>query len=104
MKTKIAFSAIAVLMVFSIPQMSCKNLAKAAAKHWTKKQIKKFKSNCKEKAIAKWNKEKGEKFCDCATDIVMEKYKNYDDAEKLDFATVISTARSCAFGNKNEMP
>ena len=99
MKTKITLFVIAALLVFSIPQYGCKNLAKAAAKHWTKKQIKKFKSNCKEKAVAKWNKEKGEKFCDCATDIVMEKYKNYDEAEKIDFATVLITAKSCAFGN-----
>lgn len=99
MRTKFILLGIVTMLIFSIPQMSCKNLAKAAAKHWTKKQIKKFKSNCKEKAVAKWNKEKGEKFCDCATDIVMEKYKNYDDAEKIDFSTVLITAKSCAFGN-----
>jgi len=99
MKTKITLFAITALLIFYIPQSGCKSVAKAAAKHWTKKQIKKFKSKCNESAVAKWNKEKGEKFCDCATDIVMEKYKNYDDAEKLDFATVIATARSCAFGN-----
>ncbi|MFZ5554052.1 MAG: hypothetical protein ACOZCO_13130 [Bacteroidota bacterium] len=99
MKTKILIALVSVLVIFAVPQTGCKNMAKAAAKYWTKKQIKKFKAKCNESAIAKWNKEKGEQFCDCATDIIMEKYKNYDEAEKLDFTAIIVAAKSCALGN-----
>ena len=80
----------------SVAVYSCKSMGKAAARYWTKKQIKAFKTKCEEGALGKFGESKGKDYCDCATDIIMEKYKNHDDAMKLGFTEILTTARTCA--------
>jgi hypothetical protein len=78
---------------------SCKNMAKAAAKHWTKKQIKKFKNYCTEKTSNKFGNERAISFCNCATNLIMEKYPNADDALNLQLMDIISSAKECVSAN-----
>jgi hypothetical protein len=75
--------------------ISCKAIAKAAAKHWTKKQIKEFVANCEEKSSKFMNKEKATKYCDCAVDKVAEKYPKFDDYKKIGIIEALKIAKDC---------
>jgi len=82
-------------LVASTSLIQCKSLARAAAKYWTKKQIKEFITNCENSAIGKFGESKGKDFCNCAVDVMAEQYQNYDDAKNINFAQLILSAKSC---------
>jgi hypothetical protein len=75
--------------------VSCKMVAKGAARYWTKKQIKEFVADCKTHAGKLVSEEKAEQFCDCAVDEVAEKYQNYEDVQKTGIAEVLKIAKNC---------
>ncbi|MCT4582335.1 MAG: hypothetical protein N4A35_13055 [Flavobacteriales bacterium] len=74
---------------------SCASLAKAAAKYWTKKQIKEFVNNCEEKSSRLIGADKAQQYCDCAVDVVAEKYHNYEDVQKASIIEVLKIAKDC---------
>ncbi len=74
---------------------SCKTIARTAAKHWSKKQIKEFVNNCEEKSSKIVGTKNASKFCDCAVDQVAEKYKNYDDAKSVSITEIVKIANNC---------
>ncbi len=82
---------IATLFVFS----SCKMFGRAAAKYWTKKQIKEFVANCETNAGKLIGEEKAKQYCDCAVDVVAEKYQNYEDVKKASIREVLRIAKDC---------
>ena len=75
--------------------LSCKAIAKAAAKHWTKKQIKEFVANCEEKSSKLMGEEKAAKYCDCAVDKVAEKYPKFEDYKKIGIIEALKIAKDC---------
>lgn len=94
MKSKVFLLIMAVALI-TFSMSSCKSLARAAAKYWTKKQIKEFLTNCEGSAIGKFGESKGKDFCGCAVDVVAEQYQNYDDAKNLNFLKILSSAKDC---------
>ena len=80
------------LVIFSAE--SCKSLAKASAKRWAKKKRKEFLHKCNDGAASKFG-EKGEEFCDCALDLVMDKYPNPDDGLSLKFIEILKLTKDC---------
>ena len=73
----------------------CKAIAKAAAKHWTKKQIKEFIANCEEKSSKLLGEEKAKHYCDCAVDKVAEKYPKFEDYKKIGIIEALKIAKDC---------
>lgn len=89
------------LVLFFVASMTiislgnCKAMARAAAKYWTKKQIKEFLNNCESSAIGKFGESKGKDFCGCAVDVVAEQYKNYEDVKDFNLARLLIAAKDC---------
>lgn len=83
------------IVFFSIAFGACASLAKTAAKYWTKKQIKEFVYNCEEKSAKLIGEEKAKKYCDCAVDVVAEKYNNYKDVKTASIIEVLKIAKDC---------
>lgn len=83
------------ILLFSVSVVSCKAVAKTAFKYWTKRQVKEFVSNCEEKTGRLLGDEKAKKYCDCAVDVVAEKYRNYDDLKSLSIPEVLKIANNC---------
>lgn len=81
--------------LISMTMLSCKAIAKAAAKHWTKKQIKEFVANCEEKSSVLMGEEKAAKYCDCAVDKVAEKYPKFEDYKKIGIVEALKIAKDC---------
>lgn len=90
-----AFAGISLMIV----PVSCKSVAKAAAKHWTKKQIKKYKKDCKTKVASLMNEEKADQFCTCAADNISQNL-DLEKANSLDGAAILKEAAKCAFSLK----
>lgn len=93
------FIALLLLIPFSLSTESCKSIAKAAVKHWTKKQIKSFKSDCETKVSKRFNPEKAKQFCDCATGTLSEKYPDAEQAKALNMLQLLSEASKCVNGD-----
>lgn len=74
---------------------SCKTIARAAARYWTNRQIKEFVSKCEDKSSLIIGQENAKKYCDCAVDVVAEKYRNYEDVKKASLADVLKIANDC---------
>jgi len=74
---------------------SCKAVARAAAKYWTKKQIKKFVGDCENRAAKLVGEDKAAHFCDCAVDKVSEKYNSFEDAKDISAIEIIQIAKGC---------
>ena len=74
---------------------SCNSIARAAAKYWTNKQIREFIGKCEDKSAIILGSEHAKKYCDCAVDVVAEKYRNYDDVKNASLADVLKVARDC---------
>ncbi|HYG50713.1 MAG TPA: hypothetical protein VD905_07405 [Flavobacteriales bacterium] len=93
MKKIVILSSVAIV---SISLIECKSMAKAAARYWTKQQIKEFKSKCNEGV--KNNKLIGNAsdFCDCATDNLSEKFHRYEDVKAMGILEIIKEAKDCA--------
>ena len=83
------------VITISVSMGSCKTMARAAAKYWTKKQIKEFVQNCEAKSAKLLGEEKAAKVCDCAVDTVAEKYKNYDDVKSASITEILKIANDC---------
>ena len=79
------------LIVFT----SCKTIARAAAKYWTNRQIREFVGNCEDKTSLILGNENAKKYCDCAVDVVAEKYRNYEDLKKTTLTDVLKIAKDC---------
>lgn len=89
--TSILILAITALMVAS----SCKTIARAAARYWTNKQIKEFVGKCEDKSSILLGSERAKKYCDCAVDVVAEKYRNYEDVKKASLTDILKIAQDC---------
>lgn len=74
---------------------SCKAMARAAAKYWTKRQIKKFVADCENRAGLVIGEHKAAHFCNCAVDKVAEKYKNFEDAKDITALEIVKIAQGC---------
>lgn len=83
------------IAVIGMGVISCKAIAKAAAKYWTKKQIKEFVANCEEKSSKLLGEEKAKQYCDCAVDQVAEKYHSYEDVKKMGIIEALKIAKNC---------
>ncbi|MFN8248481.1 MAG: hypothetical protein U0T68_05965 [Ferruginibacter sp.] len=89
--TAVLVIAIAALLAAS----SCKTIARAAARYWTKKQIKEFVGKCEDKSSLLLGSERAKKYCDCAVDVVAEKYRNYEDVKKASLTDILKIAQDC---------
>lgn len=67
---------------------------KALAKHWTKKQVKKFVQKCEEGTANKFGERAGE-ICNCLATKAEEKYPNIDDALKMSVLEMVKLAIDC---------
>lgn len=85
---------IAIVALFLVP-VSCKTVARAAARYWTNRQIKEFIHNCEEKSSKLIGDEKAKQFCDCAVDAVAEEYKNYQDTKTVSAVRLLEVAQDC---------
>ena len=74
---------------------SCNTIARAAAKYWNNKQIREFVGKCEDKSSIILGSENAKKYCDCAVDVVAEKYRNYEDVKKASLTDVLKIARDC---------
>jgi hypothetical protein len=90
-KRNFSIFLIAAVLVFS----SCKMFGRAAAKYWTKKQISAFVADCETNAGKLIGEEKAKQYCDCAVDVVAEKYQNYEDVKKASIREVLKIAKDC---------
>lgn len=93
MKKLLILSSLAIFLGFGL--LSCKAMARTAAKYWTKKQIKEFVSNCEEKSSRFVGAEKAAQYCDCAVDKVAEKYKDYKEVTQQSIIEVLKIANDC---------
>lgn len=88
---KIIITCVIAIYAFS----SCKTIARTAAKYWTKRQIREFVGNCEDKTTLFLGSENAKKYCDCAVDVVAEKYRNYEDLKKTTLTDVLKIANDC---------
>ena len=95
MKLKHILLGLSLLLGLSMNLSSCKAMARAAAKYWSKKQIKKFVADCETKAGKLIGEQKAAHFCDCAVDKVAEKYKNFEDAKEITALEIVKIATDC---------
>ncbi len=97
MKKKILITGclIFLLMAVVITSSSSNSIARAAAKYWTNKQIREFVNKCEDKSTILLGSENAKKYCDCAVDVVAEKYRNYEDVKNTSIADVLKVARDC---------
>jgi hypothetical protein len=84
-----------VISISIVTMVSCKALAKAALKHWSKKQVKEFVANCEDKSSKIVGEANAAKFCNCAVDVVAEKYHNYEDAKSISILEIVKIANDC---------
>ena len=90
MKNRIFYSIIILLVL-----VSCSSLKKTAFKYWSKKQVKEFVQNCETKSATWIGEEKAKQYCDCAVNVVAEKYHNYEDVKKASIIEVLKIAKDC---------
>lgn len=83
------------LLLIAMSLVSCKAMLKGAARYWTKKQIQEFVTNCETHASKLMSNEKAVQYCDCALNVVSEKYQNYEDAKKAGIMEVLKVAADC---------
>ena len=85
----------ALCMVALIYASSCKTIARAAARYWTNKQIREFVGKCEDNTSLFLGSENAKKYCDCAVDVVAEKYRNYEDLKNTTLTDVLKIAKDC---------
>ncbi len=92
----IILSAFAILIISAvISSASCKTIGRAAARYWTNRQIKEFIGKCEDKSSIFLGSEKAKKYCDCAVDVVAEKYRSYEDVKNTSLTDVLKIAQDC---------
>lgn len=95
-KKAIIACSFAVIITMTITTVtSCNSIARAAAKYWTNKQIREFVGKCEDKSEIILGTEKAKKYCDCAVDVVAEKYRNYEDVKNASITDILKAARDC---------
>ena len=93
MKTRIILlSAVATVLILAC---SCNAVGRIAAKYWLNKEIKEFVSNCSDKAAPFVGSDNAHKYCDCAVDLVAEKYQDYKDAKRLSVLEIVDFLNKC---------
>ena len=92
---KSAFFSLLFLVMILIGVVSCKTIARTAARYWTKKQIKEFVNNCESRSSRLIGEENAKKYCDCAVDVVAEKYRNYQDTKTISLIDLLNIAEGC---------
>lgn len=83
------------LITICVALVSCKAIMKGAARYWTKKQISEFITNCETHASKLMSNEKAVQYCDCAVNVVSEKYQNYEDVKSAGIMEVLKIAKDC---------
>ena len=81
------------LMLFSFS--GCKLFIRKAAKHWSKKQVNMFLTKCEDQATTFLGEEKAKRYCDCAVDVVAERYPKFEDIEKVSVRELLKIAGDC---------
>ena len=94
MKKIILIGGLSLLVVGGTQVTSCKAMAKAAVKHWTKKQKKQFIAKCKEGAVSKFG-DKANEVCSCVANIAEEKYPKAEDAMGMSVMEIVKLAIDC---------
>jgi hypothetical protein len=96
MKTKIFAILTVVLLAGAITTSTtgCKSLAKAAAKHWTKKQKKKFIAKCKDGTVKRFG-DKANAKCGCIAEAAEKKFPKAEDAMAMSVLEMIKIAGDC---------
>lgn len=79
----------------SLGLISCKATARLALKYWTKKQVREFVSGCEDKTKSLLGEEKAKKYCDCAVDVVAEKYQDYQQIKNISILDILKIANDC---------
>ena len=80
------------ILAFSL---SCKTVARTAARYWTKRQINSFVHQCESKTGQLIGAENARKYCDCAVDVVAEKYREYKQTETLQLTDLLAIINGC---------
>ncbi len=88
------FSILFIVMLFT-GFVSCKTIARTAARYWTKKQIKEFVKNCETRSVRLIGEDNAKKYCDCAVDVVAEKYRNYQETKTISLIDLLNIADGC---------
>ncbi len=88
-----------VVLLSVVTFSGCKLFGRAAAKYWTKQQISEFIANCEKNANRITDAESAKNYCDCAVDVVAEKYQNYEDVKKAALKDVLRVAKDCRNNN-----
>lgn len=88
-------SLVLLTAIVVMSSISCNSIARAAAKYWTNRQIREFVGKCEDKSSILLGTERAKKYCDCAVDVVAEKYKNYDDIKNISVMEVLKVANNC---------
>jgi len=88
-----AYASLIIMAVIISP--SCKTIGKAAARYWTNREIKEFVGKCEDKSAIFLGTENAKKYCDCAVDVVAEKYRNYEDVKKASLTDILKIANDC---------
>lgn len=83
------------IFAISLSLLSCKATARLALKYWTKKQVREFVSGCEDKTKSILGAEKAKKYCDCAVDVVAEKYQNYQEIKNVSILDILKIANNC---------
>lgn len=91
---KLSIAFIILLFCFFM-EVSCKTIARTAAKYWTRRQIKEFVSNCETRTGQLLGAENAAKYCDCAVDVVAEKYRNYQDSKTISLNNLVDILNGC---------
>ena len=94
MKKSLSILPVLFVLLVALPQPSCKSLAKAAVKHWTKKQRKEFIAKCKDGAVTAFGDNTNE-VCACVATSVEENMPNYEDAKAVTVMKMISMGKEC---------
>ena len=93
MKTKtILWAAFVTIMILAF---SCKAAGRLAAKYWLNREIREFVTNCEDKTAQLIGVDNARKYCDCAVDLVAEKYRDYKDAKSLSVLDILDFINKC---------
>lgn len=86
---------VATLGLILIAVISCKTVGRIAAKYWLNREIKEFVSNCEDKASRIVGRDNAHKYCDCAVDLVAEKFHEYQDAKNISLVDLLDFINKC---------
>jgi hypothetical protein len=92
---KATFATLLLFTMILTMALSCKAIARTAAKYWTRKQIKEFVSNCETRSTRLIGEENAKKYCNCAVDVVAEKYKDYQETKTISLINLLEIAEGC---------